>query len=80
MGSWADRLCKEIEVLDEIVYFDNVLFSYTERLSINFERSSRGLRQDDFLSPFLFNVVMEALSRLVFKAMEYGSIQGCVFP
>ena len=38
--------------------------------------SSRGLRQGDFLSPFLFVLVMEALGRMLDKAIHEGRMSG----
>jgi hypothetical protein len=41
-----------------------------------FFTSSCGLRQGDLLSPLLFVVVMEALSRMLVAVLEQGSMPG----
>ena len=45
--------------------------------SSGFFQSSRGLRQGDPISPYLFVVVMEALSCLVKRAVNGGFLSPC---
>ena len=42
----------------------------------NFFCSTRGLRQSDSLSPYLFLLVMETLKQLLFRARSGGFIEG----
>jgi hypothetical protein len=42
----------------------------------NFSSSSRGLRQCDPLSPFIFVIVMEALNRMLFANLNGGLLSG----
>ena len=45
--------------------------------SSGFFQSSRGLRQDDPLSPYLFVLTMEALSCLLRSAVNEGFLLAC---
>ena len=47
-----------------------------ERTPSDFFHSTRGLRQSDPLSPYLFLLVMEILSQQLFKAKSRGFIEG----
>lgn len=58
------------------MYFHSEILSYGKWGTGWFFSSSRGLRQGDPVSPFLFIVVMEALSRLLDRAVAGGFIQG----
>ena len=54
-------------------------FSVMVNGSPGFFRSSRGLRQGDPLSPYIFVIGMEASSCLISKAVERGFLSGCGF-
>ena len=42
-----------------------------------FFQSSRGLREGDLLSPYLFVIVMESFSQLLKRAVDGGFISTC---
>ncbi|KAF5183887.1 Line-1 retrotransposable element orf2 protein [Thalictrum thalictroides] len=69
---FKDKWCKWIHTCVSSAHF-SILF---EGSPFGFFTSQEGLRQGDPISPFLFNLVMEALSRLVYKAMDLGFLHG----
>ena len=52
-------------------------FSVLVRVPVGFFSSSKGLRQGDPLSPYLFVMGMEVLSALIRRAVDGGFISGC---
>lgn len=75
-GNWADELTNEMRKWMKGCV-SNVLFSIiiNGRTKGKF-REERGLRQEDPLSPFLFNIVVDGLSRLVDKAKAFDEVRG----
>lgn len=78
-------LCKCLEAFGFSKTWINLIFECicTPRFSIlvsgsleGFFSSSRGLRQGDPMSPFLFIIMVEALGRSISMAKEKGKIQG----
>jgi hypothetical protein len=67
-GKW----CQWIYFCISTVHFSILINSSSE----GFFGSTRGIRQGDPLSPLLFVIIMEALSRMMSKAVEEGLLSG----
>ncbi|RVW81043.1 putative ribonuclease H protein [Vitis vinifera] len=71
----------EVEEVDR-AFLGKWLFGFAMKVLVNgvptgFFSSSKGLRQGDPLSPYLFIMGMEVLSVLITRAVEGGFISGC---
>ena len=62
-----------MEVLDEGIYNFVVLVN---GIATGWIKAHRGLRQGDPLSPFLFTIVADILSRLMVRVEERGLFEG----
>ncbi|RVX17733.1 Transposon TX1 uncharacterized 149 kDa protein [Vitis vinifera] len=76
-GYAKDGLRIKMDRMDLELYFHYQIFNAGEWGSSWFFSSSKGLRQGDPLSPYLFVMGMEVLSALITRAVEGGFIYGC---
>ena len=60
----------------EMSYVDQMVHFHCKFLCVSFFQSSRGLRQGDPFSPYLFVIAMEVFSCLLKKAMDGGFLLG----
>jgi hypothetical protein len=65
-------LCGEMERFDSSLYIYGAFLSFVNDSPSEFFNSSRGLGQRDCLSPLLFVIVMEALSRMLSTSVDRG--------
>jgi len=65
-------------LLDFSLYFFVVFPGFVEQHPHKFFSSSRGLKQEDLLSPLLFVIVMEALGRMISAAVIGGLLSGLI--
>ena len=71
-GVWAEVVGMDVEL-----YIYNQVLVLVNGVPTGFFPSSKGLRQGDPLSPYLFVMGMEVLSVLIRRAVEGGFISGC---
>ena len=71
-GVWAEVVGMDVEL-----YIYNQVLVLVNGVPTGFFPSSKGLRQGDPLSPYLFVMGMEVLSVLIRRAVEGGFIYGC---
>ena len=65
-----------MEKVDLFLHLHSQILCLINGEASGFFSSSKGLRQGDPLSPLLFILVMEALSKLINKACDMGLLQG----
>lgn len=70
------QIYRSVEELDFSVHLYGLLLNFIECVSLCFFKPSRGLRQEDPLSPFLFVIIMEVLTRLLKKEEDANELHG----
>ncbi|RVW50024.1 Retrovirus-related Pol polyprotein from transposon RE1 [Vitis vinifera] len=75
-GSSEDGIWVSVGGMDEVVYFYCKFFILINGVPAGFFSNSKGLRQGDPLSPYLFVLGMEVLSTMISRAGEGGFISG----
>ena len=66
----------KVEKVDSLLHFYCLVLNPHKWNPKGFFGSSRGIRQGDSLSPLLFAIVMEVLSKMMNKAVESGLLSG----
>ncbi|RVW17209.1 putative mitochondrial protein [Vitis vinifera] len=72
-----DGIWESLDGVDLVVHFNCQIFYLGEWVPAGFFPSSKGLRQGDPLSPYLFVMGMEVLSALIRRAVRGGFVSGC---
>lgn len=63
--------------VNQVVHSIASFFVLVNGTPTGFFQRSRGLRQGDPLSPYLFMIAMEAFNCLLKRAMDRGFLSGC---
>lgn len=65
-----------MEELDKMLHLHCLFLHFNDGTPVGFFKTTRGLRQRDPLSLYLFILVMEALSWMMVRAVSNGYLEG----